>query len=181
MEEPAFWQDADAAQEVIQEKKQLQQWVLPLQRIRSSLKDIDFLLPEAYLAKEEDLIQEMLQQLQAIEEEVAALEIKRMLSGELDDANCFISINAGAGGTESCDWVQMLARMYQRWATQHDWNVEVISVLEGEVAGLKNITMKFNGSYAYGYTRAERGVHRLVRISPFDSGGRRHQASLLSM
>ncbi|SPN73695.1 Peptide chain release factor 2,peptide chain release factor 2,peptide chain release factor 2,RF-1 domain [Chlamydia serpentis] len=97
-----------------------------------------------------------------------------MLSGEADKNSCFLAINAGAGGTESCDWVEMLFRMYSRWATKHQWIVNVVDRLDGEVAGIKHITMKFTGMYAYGYAKAERGVHRLVRISPFDSNGKRH-------
>jgi peptide chain release factor 2 len=92
----------------------------------------------------------------------------------MDRKNAFLSINAGAGGTESCDWVMMLSRMYQRWAERREWRVEVIDAQEGDVAGLKSITFKFSGENAYGYAKAESGVHRLVRISPFDSSGRRH-------
>ena len=97
-----------------------------------------------------------------------------MLSGELDHNNCFLSINAGAGGTESCDWAEMLARMYQKWATKRGWAIEVIEVLSGEVAGIKSMTLRLVGAFAYGYCKAEKGVHRLVRISPFDSNARRH-------
>jgi peptide chain release factor 2 len=97
-----------------------------------------------------------------------------MLSGEMDKNSCFLSINAGAGGTESCDWVSMLLRMYQRWATKHHWKCEVVDILEGEVAGVRNVTLYIDGAYAYGYAKAEKGVHRLVRISPFDSNARRH-------
>jgi peptide chain release factor 2 len=97
-----------------------------------------------------------------------------MLSGELDDKSCFLSINAGAGGTEACDWASMLARMYQRWAARRGWKIEIIEALEGDVAGLKNITLHLIGPYAYGYSKAEKGVHRLVRISPFDANAKRH-------
>jgi peptide chain release factor 2 len=97
-----------------------------------------------------------------------------MLSGELDHASCFLSINAGAGGTEACDWALMLLRMYQRWAAKHKWKVEVVDILEGEVAGVRNATIHIDGKDAYGYAKAEKGVHRLVRISPFDSNARRH-------
>lgn len=92
----------------------------------------------------------------------------------MDSKSCFCSINAGAGGTESCDWVSMLARMYERWATRKGWKVETIDKIDGEVAGLKSITYKFDGNFAYGYCKSEKGVHRLVRISPFDSNARRH-------
>lgn len=109
-----------------------------------------------------------------LDEELNVLEIRRMLSGELDGKHCYLSINAGAGGTEACDWVNMLARMYQRWAALRRWQVEVIDMIPGDVAGIKSITMKFEGSFAYGYAKAERGVHRLVRISPFDANAKRH-------
>ena len=97
-----------------------------------------------------------------------------MLGGELDNKDCYLEINAGAGGTESCDWAAMLARMYQRYAARRGWKVEVVDRLEGEIAGLKSITFKFSGSFAYGYCKSEKGVHRLVRISPFDSNAKRH-------
>lgn len=131
-------------------------------------------MPDAYTAQETDLITELLQELDKLDAEINSLEIRKMLSGELDDKNCYLSINAGAGGTEACDWVQMLARMYQRWASRREWECEVIDIIAGEVAGFKSITLKFSGPFAYGYAKAERGVHRLVRISPFDSNARRH-------
>jgi peptide chain release factor 2 len=102
------------------------------------------------------------------------MEIQKMLSGEMDNKDCYLTINSGAGGTEACDWAQMLSRMYQRWASKHNWNVEVIDFVEGDVVGLKSITLRFSGSFAYGYAKAEKGVHRLVRISPFDSNAKRH-------
>ena len=97
-----------------------------------------------------------------------------MFSSELDKNSCFLSINAGAGGTESCDWVSMLARLYQRWGQKNKWKVAILDKVDGEVAGIKSMTMRFTGSYAYGYCKSEKGVHRLVRISPFDSSNRRH-------
>jgi peptide chain release factor 2 len=105
---------------------------------------------------------------------LSELEVRKMLSGELDNKNCYLTINAGAGGTESCDWVLMLSRMYQRWAAKHGWAVEVIDFVEGDVAGMKSIALKISGDFVYGYAKAEKGVHRLVRISPFDSNAKRH-------
>lgn len=102
------------------------------------------------------------------------LETKSMLSGPVDENDCFLSINAGAGGTEACDWVEMLTRMYWRWGEKKGWKVQELDRLNGEVAGIKNIMLKFSGPYAYGYAKAEKGVHRLVRISPFDSNAKRH-------
>lgn len=110
----------------------------------------------------------------ACEKMVSLWETRRLLCGDLDRNACFVSINAGAGGTESCDWVEMLFRMYSRWVTKHNWKLKVIDRLEGDIAGIKHITFKIEGEYAYGYAKAERGVHRLVRISPFDSNAKRH-------
>jgi peptide chain release factor 2 len=131
-------------------------------------------LKEAKKDKDEALINELSNELQNLEKKLEELEIKKMLSHELDQRSCFLSINAGAGGTESCDWVQMLTRMYERYAAKKGWTISVIDKVDGEVAGIKNITLKFDGNYAYGYCKSEKGVHRLVRISPFDASKRRH-------
>ena len=120
------------------------------------------------------LIEELSLELDQVENKLSELEVRRMLSGELDAKSCFLSINAGAGGTESCDWVLMLSRMYQRYASKKKWKVEVIDTVDGDVAGIKSITLKLDGMFAYGFAKAEKGVHRLVRISPFDSNARRH-------
>jgi peptide chain release factor 2 len=174
MGQPHFWQDNDQAQTVISECNALRAWTTPYQSLKQRFVDISDLLPDAYEANEESLVQELLTELGKIEKELSDLEIRKMLSGELDNKNCYLTINAGAGGTESCDWVSMLARMYQRWATKRKWQVEVLDVVEGDVAGLKSITMRFTGDFSYGYAKAEKGVHRLVRISPFDSNAKRH-------
>ena len=173
MEEGSFWDDNQAAQKVITECKQLREWTVPYQEVKEKFENIVALLPEAE-AEDQELFDELIQELDGVEKVISELEIRKMLSGEMDDKSCFLSINAGAGGTEACDWVQMLARMYQRWAERRGWDVEVLHVLEGDVAGIKSIAMKIAGSYAYGYCRAERGVHRLVRISPFDANAKRH-------
>ena len=116
----------------------------------------------------------MLQELDQTDKGLGDLEIRKMLSGELDDKNCYLSINAGAGGTEACDWALMLSRMYQRWGDRRGWKVEIVDTVDGDVAGIKSITLKFSGPFAYGYAKSEKGVHRLVRISPFDSNAKRH-------
>jgi len=131
-------------------------------------------LPEASEPGFESLLDELLQELDFIEKGLNDLEIRKMLSGELDNKNCYLSINAGAGGTEACDWAQMLSRMYQRWAASRGWKVELVDTVDGDVVGIKNATFKFSGDYAYGYSKSEKGVHRLVRISPFDSNAKRH-------
>lgn len=174
MESSDFWDDNVQAQKVIKELKELKGWTLPYLDIKKRFEDIESLFEEARELKDEGLIEEFSGELTQIEKELTTLELRRMLSHELDSKNCFLSINAGAGGTESCDWASMLSRMYQRWAERRKWGIEVIDQVAGEVAGIKSILFKFSGSFAYGYAKAEKGVHRLVRISPFDSGGRRH-------
>ncbi len=174
MEDPHFWDDNQSAQKTIAECNSLRSWTEPYRKLKRRFSDVEALLPEAFEAEDEELIDELVIELDAVEKGVSDLEIKKMLSGELDTKNCFLSINAGAGGTEACDWVQMLARMFRRWAESRDWKVEEVDLLPGEVAGIKSITMKFSGPFAYGYAKAEKGVHRLVRISPFDANAKRH-------
>lgn len=174
MEEDRFWNDNDQAQKLIAECNQLKEWTVPYNDIKKKFEDIRDLLPEAYEAEEKSLIDELLLGLDSVEKQLSELEVRKMLSGEMDNKNCYLSVNSGAGGTEACDWALMLTRMYQRWATKHGWKVEVVDFVEGDVAGYKSMTMKFEGSFAYGYAKAEKGVHRLVRISPFDSNAKRH-------
>lgn len=174
MSQAEFWNDNAAAQKSIAECNQLRAWTIPYNHLMQRFSDVKALFPEALEANEEGLIAELTHELDKIEKELGDLEVRKMLSGEMDFKNCYLSINAGAGGTEACDWVLMLSRMYQRWAAKHEWKVEVIDTVEGDVAGIKSITMKFEGPFAYGYAKAERGVHRLVRISPFDANAKRH-------
>ena len=174
MTKDSFWHDQAAAQKVIHQANILKSWLDPYHNLVGRLEDVKALWQDAIASQDSVFLQELEKEASAIEKEVEALEVRRMLSGEHDASNCFLSINAGAGGTESCDWVAMLLRMYDRWATSRGWKAEIIDILEGEVAGVKNVTMKITGEYAYGYAKAEQGVHRLVRISPFDSNARRH-------
>ncbi len=174
MVEDGFWDDQEKAKKIIAQANELKSWIEPFQAVSTSFENVAELVPDALAAEDEPFIEELFKELTKIEEETEELELRKMLSGELDNKSCYLSINAGAGGTESCDWVQMLSRMYQRWCAKKGWKCEIIDLLEGEVAGIKNITMKFIGAFAYGYTKAEKGVHRLVRISPFDSNARRH-------
>lgn len=174
MEASDFWLKADRAQQVINESNDLKAWTIPYQSLKLRFEDIKALLPEAYEAEEHVLIEELLAELNQVDKALGDLEVRRMLSGELDKKDCYLTINSGAGGTEACDWAQMLSRMYQRWAAKQNWKVDIIDFVEGDVVGLKNITLKFQGNFAYGYTKAEKGVHRLVRISPFDSNAKRH-------
>lgn len=174
MEAQDFWDDNEKAQKVITECNQFKAWTLPCNTLKKRFGDIKELLPEAYSIEDEKLIEDCLTELNAIEQELSDLEVRRMLSGELDNKSCYLSINAGAGGTEACDWVNMLSRMYQRWANKRNWKVEIIDTIDGDVAGIKSITIKMSGNFAYGYAKAEKGVHRLVRISPFDANAKRH-------
>lgn len=174
MQDPHFWDDQQKAQKIIMECNELKSWTVSYFDLKKRMESVESLLPDLKEMPDEDIYLDIAEELAALEKILEELEIKKMLAGELDKKNCFLSINAGAGGTEACDWVDMLFRMYQRWAHKKQWKVEIIDILPGEVAGVKSVTMKFSGAFAYGYAKAEKGVHRLVRISPFDSNKRRH-------
>ncbi|MBF8263457.1 MAG: prfB [Parachlamydiales bacterium] len=169
-----FWSDQTAAQKIIDECNALKRWTVPYRELKIRFRDVKELLPEAFSINDDELVKELLAQLDDIEKKLGDLEIRKMLSGEMDSRDCYLEINAGAGGTESCDWALMLSRMYQRWATKRGWNVEVVDRLDGDVAGIKSITYRMTGDFAYGYCKSEKGVHRLVRISPFDANAKRH-------
>ncbi len=148
-------------------------WVTPWQKVAKGLKDVDDLL--AMMEGEDpQLISELQAELDQQEKTLSEIEFRAMLGAPQDKTDAIVSINAGAGGTESCDWAEMLLRMYKRWAELHHFTVYITDILVGEEAGIKNVTFLVRGDYAYGYLKAERGVHRLVRISPFDSNKRRH-------
>jgi peptide chain release factor 2 len=174
MEDSQFWDDQLNAQHVIAELNDLRSWTLPYQELKESFSNVESLLPDALEMGDDTLIDELSHELDKDENLLSQLEVRRMLSGEMDSKNCFLNINAGAGGTEACDWALILLRMYNRWALKRGWKVETLDQVEGDVAGIKNVTLKLSGSFAYGYCKAEKGVHRLVRISPFDSSNRRH-------
>lgn len=174
MSEAGFWDDPEAAQKVIEESNLLKEWTLPYQDIRERFSNVKALFPEAEESGDQGFIDDLSKELDSLEKKLSELEIRKMLSGEMDRKDCYLSINAGAGGTEACDWALMLSRLYQRWATKRGWDVEVLDTVEGDVAGIKSITYKISGDFAYGYCKAEKGVHRLVRISPFDANAKRH-------
>lgn len=172
-----FWNNREQAQKLIDEAGSIRKKVEPLQAAERRLEDFRVMIelgeaepPEAQTRLLHDLEQDLTKFLT----ELDALELRFLLTGPHDKNNCIISINAGAGGTESCDWANMLLRMYQRWFETRGWQVEVTDILPGDSAGIKSATMLVQGENAYGYVKAERGVHRLVRISPFDSNKRRH-------
>jgi peptide chain release factor 2 len=172
-----FWNNREQAQKLIDESNSLRNKIEPLLKAEKHVEDFQVMVelgeaePEAAQAK---IQQELEADLTKFFKELDALELRVFLSGPHDKSNCILSINAGAGGTEAQDWAEMLSRMYQRWAESRGWEVEVTDALPGEGAGLKSVTMLIAGEFAYGYAKAERGVHRLVRISPFDANKRRH-------
>ena len=174
MQDPHFWDQPQQAEKVIEEVNAIKSWTHPFEEVESCLNMVKEFSSELQAGKDEVLVQELYQELDKAGKIMEELEIKKMLSGELDNKNCYLTINAGAGGTEACDWAQMLARMYQRWAHKRKWKVEVVDSLPGDVAGVKSMTLSLQGPFAYGYAKAEKGVHRLVRISPFDSNAKRH-------
>ena len=172
-----FWNNRDQAQKLISEATTIRKKIEPLQSAEKKVEDFKVMieLGEAEPPAAQTKLQEELQRdLEAFQRELDEVELRVLLSGPHDKNNCILSINAGAGGTESCDWASMLMRMYQRWAEARGWEVDVTDLLAGETAGIKSATMLITGENAYGFARAERGVHRLVRISPFDSNQRRH-------
>jgi peptide chain release factor 2 len=172
-----FWNNREQAQKLIEEANALRGKTEPLLKAEKQLEDFHVMveLGEAEPADAQAKIQGELEgDLSKFFKELDSLELKVFLNGPHDKSNCIMSINAGAGGTESCDWANMLLRMYQRWVESRGWKIEVEDVLPGETAGIKSATLIITGENAYGYCKAERGVHRLVRISPFDSNKRRH-------
>jgi peptide chain release factor 2 len=174
LEDPKVWDDAKRAQELGRERKELEGVVLNLDQIGAGLNDTRELFELARLEDDEETLEAVEADVGDLAKKVGELEFRRMFSGELDAANCFIDIQSGSGGTEAQDWAGMLARMYARYGERRGYKVEVLEESEGEVAGLKSAALKFSGEYAYGYMRTETGVHRLVRKSPYDSNARRH-------
>ncbi|MBX5482339.1 MAG: peptide chain release factor 2 [Myxococcaceae bacterium] len=174
--QPDFWNDNVKAQALLKEKAGLESTVGLFDRTARALDDAGVLFELAEEAKDETTRAEAEQALAAVEADVGKLEFQRMLSGENDRANCYMEINAGAGGTDSMDWAAMLLRMYTRYAESKGWKVEINDFVAGEEAGVKNVQIRVEGEYAYGYLKAENGVHRLVRISPFDANARRQTA-----
>jgi peptide chain release factor 2 len=171
---PEFWGDPDSAQKVLKEQSDLRQTLDQHADLVKELDDFRVLLELAAEHEDVETLQEVSNGLHDLTRQVRALELQTILSGEYDKGNAILSINPGAGGTESQDWAQMLLRMYLRWAESKGFKTEIIDLLEAEEAGIKNATVTVSGSYAYGYLRPEMGVHRLVRISPFDASKRRH-------
>ncbi len=173
-EAPSFWNDQKAAQKVLQQIKSLEHWVELWQNVDKQGKDTSDIIELAKLEKDESFTEEIRNELDAMESAVTDAEFKNMLSGKDDERNCLLTIHSGAGGTEAQDWADMLFRMYLRWGEQNNYKMTLLDVLDGDGAGIKSATIEVTGDFAYGYLKAENGVHRLVRISPFDSNKRRH-------
>lgn len=173
-EEPNLWDDPENAQQVMTEAARRRSELAPWRRVAALAEDTVVLVELAEEAGDTDSIPEIEANITEMRTLLDRLSTEALFADKYDAANAILEINAGAGGTESCDWASMLARMYLRWAERHGFSVELIDELEGEQAGIKSMTVEITGTNAYGYLRAERGVHRLVRISPFDSQNRRH-------
>ena len=174
MEAPGFWDNPDKSQNAMKELKGLKDAFERYNELETGLDDVKTLIEMAEESNDQSLIPEIEEEITGLEDKMESLRIETLLSGEHDACDAILTLHAGAGGTESCDWCQMLLRMYTRWAEKHGYTTETIDYLEGDEAGLKSVTFSVNGDYAYGYLKGEMGVHRLVRISPFDAGGRRH-------
>ncbi|QDH16719.1 peptide chain release factor 2 [Swingsia samuiensis] len=180
VEDPDLWNDAEAAQKIMRERTTLANQVEGVEQIESEVQSTLELVELAEMEEDTDLVQEAVVTLRKLAEEVHKREIESLLSGEADGNDCYLEVNSGAGGTEAQDWAEMLLRMYTRWAEQRGYKVSFIESTEGEQAGIKSVTVQISGANAYGWLKTEAGVHRLVRISPFDSAARR-QTSFASV
>ena len=174
MAQPGFWDDQEEARRVVGELKALKEPLEAYEKLQADVEDLDMLLELAVEEADLSLKGEIEEGLRDLKRRAATLEVQVLLTGQYDRNDAILSLHPGAGGTESQDWAAMLMRMYTRWAERHDFRVEVLDLLDGEEAGIKSATLLIAGSNAYGFLKAERGVHRLVRISPFDASGRRH-------
>lgn len=179
MEEPDFWDRPEEAQDLMKQLSSMKDDRDTYQRLVSAKEDMETLIEMGYEENDPSVIPEIQEMLDTFKEDFEAIRIKTLLSGEFDTNNAIIKLNAGAGGTEACDWCGMLYRMYTRWAERKGFTLEELDFLEGEEAGVKSVTFQVNGLNAYGYLKSEKGVHRLVRISPFNAAGKR-QTSFVS-
>lgn len=169
MQSPDIWADKNKVSKLGSEIKEIKENISKIENWSASIEDATVALE----ISDNDLITESFNTLTGIEKELESFEIRLMLSGEYDDADAILTINAGAGGTDAQDWASLLLRMYTRWAESHNWKVDLLDKLDGDEAGIKFATIKISGKFAFGYAKAERGVHRLVRISPFNANGKR--------
>lgn len=180
MQQPAFWDDINKAQETTQESKRLTDKLDRFNSVVRRLEDIEVLAELVFESEDEDSAKEIITELQELTEEVEKFRIEILLSGEYDRNNAILNLHAGAGGTDAQDWTEMLLRMYTRWCEKKGFSTETLDYLPGDEAGIKGVTLKVSGEFAYGYLKAEKGIHRLVRISPFNANGKR-QTSFASV
>ena len=180
MEVPDFWDNNERSQKLTRELKELQDTVALMNELKTRASDLEELIEMANEENDESLVPEVTEEFTDFSQTLENLRLQTLLSDEYDKDNAILRLNAGAGGTESCDWAQMLYRMYTRWAEKKGFSVEVLDYLDGDEAGIKSVTFQINGTNAYGYLKSEKGVHRLVRISPFNAQGKR-QTSFVSL
>ena len=180
MEAPGFWDNPDYSNKKMKELKNLKDTVEQIHGLDTRYEDIETLIEMGNEEEDESMAEEIRGELDSFIEELETLRISTLLTGEYDKNDAILKLNAGAGGTESCDWCSMLYRMYTRWAEKKGFSVEVLDYLDGDEAGIKSVTFQVNGENAYGYLKSEKGVHRLVRISPFNAQGKR-QTSFVSL
>lgn len=180
MEAPGFWDDPQRSQEMMKELKSLKDDREIYESLISQKEDMETLIEIGYEENDPSVIDDIQEMMDAFKESFENIRIKTLLSGEYDRYNAILKLNAGAGGTEACDWAGMLYRMYTRWAEKKGFSIEVLDYLDGDEAGIKSVTFQVNGENAYGYLKSEKGVHRLVRISPFNAAGKR-QTSFVSL
>ena len=174
LEDPAVWNEPERAQALGKERAMLEGVVINIDELTAGLTDAGDLLEMAVEEGDEETVDSVASDVEDYEQRVGELEFRRMFAGEMDANNAFLDIQSGSGGTEAQDWAEMLLRMYLRWGEAHGFKTELMEASAGDVAGIKSATIRFEGEYAFGWLRTETGVHRLVRKSPFDSGGRRH-------
>ena len=179
MEAPDFWDNAEASQMKMKQLKSLKDDIETYHNLETQMEDMETMIEMGYEENDPSIIPEIQEMLDEFERNLEKLRMETLLSGEYDKYNAILRLNAGAGGTESCDWCSMLYRMYCRWADKMGYKTEVLDYLDGDEAGIKSVTIQINGENAFGYLKSERGVHRLVRISPFNAAGKR-QTSFVS-
>ena len=179
MNDPKFWEDSEKSAALMKEMKAIKAEISEYDALKGLFEDVETLLEMASEEDDEELAQEAEDEFKKFKETFDEYKISKLLSGEFDHMDAILTLHAGAGGTESCDWADMLFRMYTRWAERHNFKTEVLDFLDGEEAGLKSVTVQISGLNAYGYLKSEKGVHRLVRISPFNAAGKR-QTSFVS-
>ncbi len=180
MEAPGFWDNPEYSNKKMKELKNLKDTVEQIEHLSTQYEDIETLIEMGNEEDDESMAEEIRSELDSFTDELETLRISTLLTGEYDKNGAILKLNAGAGGTESCDWCSMLYRMYTRWAERKGFTLEVLDYLDGDEAGIKSVTFQVNGENAYGYLKSEKGVHRLVRISPFNAQGKR-QTSFVSL